>query len=123
MAIERAKLHSCPVILGSATPTLESFARAKKGVYQLLTMSKRMNAGALPSVEIVDMREEFVMEIVRCFQKHCLTKLKDRLEKKEQIVLMLNKRGHSSFVMCRNCGYVIHCPNCDISLHIIDLTI
>ena len=58
VAIERAKLHNCPVILGSATPSLESFARAQKGVYQLLTMSKRMNEGPLPAVEIVDMREE-----------------------------------------------------------------
>ena len=116
VAIERAKLHSCPVILGSATPTLESFARAQKGVYQLLTMSKRMNAGALPSVEIVDMREELRAGNRSMFSETLLTKLKDRLEKKEQIVLMLNKRGHSSFVMCRNCGYVLHCPNCDISL-------
>ena len=116
VAIERAKLHSCPVILGSATPTLESFARAQKGVYQLLTMSKRMNAGALPSVEIVDMREELRAGNRSMFSEALLTKLKDRLEKKEQTVLMLNKRGHSSFVMCRNCGYVLHCPNCDISL-------
>ena len=116
VAIERAKLHSCPVILGSATPTLESFARAQKGVYQLLTMSQRMNAGALPSVEIVDMREELRAGNRSMFSEALLTKLKDRLEKKEQTVLMLNKRGHSSFVMCRNCGYVVHCPNCDISL-------
>lgn len=116
VAIERAKLHACPVILGSATPTLESFARAQKGVYQLLTMSKRMNAGALPTVEIVDMREELRSGNRSMFSETLLTKLKDRLEKGEQTVLMLNKRGHSSFVMCRNCGYVLHCPNCDISL-------
>ena len=116
VAIERAKLHSCPVILGSATPTLESFARAQKGVYQLLTMSYRMNAGPLPSVEIVDMREELRSGNRSMFSTNLLTKLKDRLEKNQQTVLMLNKRGHSSFVMCRNCGYVVHCPNCDISL-------
>lgn len=116
VAIERAKLHSCPVILGSATPTLESFARAQKGIYQLLTMSKRMNAGPLPSVEIVDMREELRAGNRSMFSENLLTKLKDRLEKNQQTVLMLNKRGHSSFVMCRNCGFVLHCPNCDISL-------
>lgn len=116
VAIERAKGHACPVILGSATPTLESFARAKKGVYQLLTMSSRMNASALPAVEIVDMREELRRGNRSMFSEALLTKLQDRLEKQEQTVLMLNKRGHSSFVMCRSCGYVIQCPNCDISL-------
>lgn len=116
VAIERANFHNCPVILGSATPTLESFARAQKGVYQLLTMSKRMNAGPLPVVQIVDMREELRNGNRSMFSDVLLTKLKDRLERGEQTVLMLNKRGHSSFVMCRNCGYVIQCPNCDISL-------
>ena len=116
VAIERANFHNCPVILGSATPTLESFARAQKGVYQLLTMSNRMNAGPLPAVQIVDMREELRNGNRSMFSDVLLTKLKDRLEKGEQTVLMLNKRGHSSFVMCRNCGYVIQCPNCDISL-------
>lgn len=116
VAIERAKLHSCPVILGSATPTLESFARAQKGVYQLLTMKSRMNAAALPPVEIVDMREELRNGNRSMFSKTLLTKLQDRLEKGQQTVLMLNKRGHSSFVMCRSCGVVLQCPNCDISL-------
>lgn len=116
VAIERAKSHRCPVILGSATPTLESFARAQKGVYKLLTMSRRMNESALPAVEIIDMREELRNGNRSMFSEMLLTKLTDRLEKREQTVLMLNKRGHSSFVMCRSCGYVIHCPNCDISL-------
>ncbi|USK61158.1 primosomal protein N' [Peribacillus asahii] len=116
VAIERAKSHRCPVILGSATPTLESFARAQKGVYKLLTMSRRMNESALPAVKIIDMREELRNGNRSMFSEMLLTKLTDRLEKREQTVLMLNKRGHSSFVMCRSCGYVIHCPNCDISL-------
>ena len=86
VAIKRAKLHDCPVILGSATPTLESFARAQKGVYQLLTMSKRMNEGPLPAVEIVDMREELRTGNRSMFSESLLSKLKDRLEKKEQTV-------------------------------------
>ncbi|MED3996465.1 primosomal protein N' [Peribacillus frigoritolerans] len=116
VAIERAKSYGCPVILGSATPTLESFARAKKNVYKLLTLSKRMNKNALPAVDIVDMREELRTGNRSMFSELLFTKLKDRLEKGEQTVLMLNKRGHSSFVMCRSCGLVINCPNCDISL-------
>ncbi|MGE7903742.1 primosomal protein N' [Peribacillus sp. NPDC094092] len=116
VAIERAKSYRCPVILGSATPTLESFARAKKNVYKLLTLSQRMNENELPSVDIVDMREELRTGNRSMFSELLFTKLKDRLEKGEQTVLMLNKRGHSSFVMCRSCGLVINCPNCDISL-------
>ncbi|MEY8753193.1 primosomal protein N' [Peribacillus frigoritolerans] len=116
VAIERAKSYGCPVILGSATPTLESFARAKKNVYKLLTLSQRMNKNALPAVDIVDMREELRTGNRSMFSELLFTKLKDRLNKGEQTVLMLNKRGHSSFVMCRSCGLVINCPNCDISL-------
>ncbi|MGJ3197379.1 primosomal protein N' [Peribacillus frigoritolerans] len=116
VAIERAKSYGCPVILGSATPTLESFARAKKNVYKLLTLSQRMNKNALPAVDIVDMREELRTGNRSMFSELLFTRLKDRLDKGEQTVLMLNKRGHSSFVMCRSCGLVINCPNCDISL-------
>jgi primosomal protein N' (replication factor Y) (superfamily II helicase) len=116
VAIKRAKSHHCPVILGSATPTLESFARAHKKVYTLLTLRKRMNNHSMPFVEIVDMREELRSGNRSMFSELLFTKLQDRLEKKQQIVLMLNKRGHSSFVMCRSCGVVVNCPNCDISL-------
>ena len=116
VAIERARTHNCSVILGSATPSLETFARAKKGVYQLLTLSKRMNEQSLPTVDIVDMREELREGNRTMFSRLLYDKLQDRLMKKEQTVLFLNKRGHSSFVMCRDCGYVIQCPNCDISL-------
>ncbi|WP_108669749.1 primosomal protein N' [Peribacillus acanthi] len=116
VAIQRGLTHKCPVILGSATPTLETFARAKKGRYQLLSLTKRMNQQALPSVKIVDMREELRSGNRSVFSTDLLTKIKDRIEKKEQIVLFLNKRGHSSFVMCRSCGAVSNCPNCDISL-------
>jgi primosomal protein N' (replication factor Y) (superfamily II helicase) len=115
-AIYRGKYHQCPVILGSATPSLESFARAQKGVYTLLTMKKRMNNKELPKVSIVDMREELREGNRSIFSRELFSKLKDRIDKKEQTVLFLNRRGHSSFVMCRDCGFVIQCPNCDISL-------
>ncbi|MDM5189574.1 primosomal protein N' [Bacillus sp. DX4.1] len=116
VAIWRGQYHGCPVVLGSATPTLESFARAKKGVYELLTMQKRMNEQALPTVEIIDMREELRDGNRSMFSKLLHEKIADRLEKKEQMVLFLNRRGHSTFVMCRDCGYVVQCPHCDISL-------
>jgi primosomal protein N' (replication factor Y) (superfamily II helicase) len=116
VAIERSLHHHCPVVLGSATPSLETFARAQKGVYELLTLPKRMNNQALPAVQIVDMREELREGNRSMFSRSLVEGLKERLERKEQIVLFLNKRGHSSFVMCRDCGYVVNCPNCDISL-------
>lgn len=116
VAIQRAKTYNCPVVLGSATPSLESFARAQKGRYTLLSLPKRMNNQALPTVEIVDMREELRTGNRSMFSIKLFEKLKDRLEKNEQTVLFLNKRGHSSFVMCRDCGYVMNCPHCDITL-------
>jgi primosomal protein N' (replication factor Y) (superfamily II helicase) len=116
VAVQRAETHKCPVILGSATPSLESFARASKGVYQLLTLNKRMNDGDLPKVSVVDMREELRNGNRSMFSQELFDKLQTRLEKGEQTVLFLNRRGHSSFIMCRDCGFVVQCPNCDISL-------
>ncbi|MDQ1003780.1 primosomal protein N' (replication factor Y) [Neobacillus niacini] len=116
VAVERAQKNNCPVVLGSATPSLESFARAQKGVYKLLSLPNRMNKRALPAVEIIDMREELRAGNRSMFSRKLFELLKERIERKEQSVLFLNKRGHSSFVMCRDCGYVMNCPNCDISL-------
>jgi primosomal protein N' (replication factor Y) (superfamily II helicase) len=116
VAIQRAEHFQCPVVLGSATPSLESFARANKKVYQLLSLPTRMNNQALPAVEIIDMRDELRSGNRSMFSSILFEKMKDRLEKKQQIVLFLNKRGHSSFIMCRDCGYVVNCPHCDISL-------
>lgn len=111
----RSKYHSCPVVLGSATPSLESFARAMNKNYQLLTLTKRANNMKLPSVSIVDMREE-VKKGNFIFSTELTNKIKDRLEKKEQIILLLNRRGYSSIIRCSKCGEVEKCPNCDISL-------
>lgn len=116
VAIYRAAYHHCPVVLGSATPSLESFARAKKGVYTLLSLKERFNHHPMPSVEMIDMREEMRAGNRSMFSRTLFEKLVSRLEKHEQSVLFLNRRGHSSFVMCRDCGYVMKCPHCDISL-------
>lgn len=110
----RSNYHSCPLILGSATPTLESYARAKKGVYRLLEMKERVNQKALPEVKIIDLNQEITKE--GHFSKSLLKEIQIRLEKKEQIILLLNRRGYASFVSCKNCGHVEKCPNCDITL-------
>ncbi len=115
VAIWRGERHDCPVVLGSATPALESRARASKGVYTLLELNKRVNERPLPAVSIIDMREEMRAGNSTLFSHHLQESIKDRLAKKEQSVLMLNRRGYSSFVMCRDCGFVLKCPNCDIS--------
>ena len=117
LAIWRSEYHHCPVVLGSATPSLESRARAQKNVYQRLRLTQRANqASTLPTIDVVDMRQEVENGNVSSFSMSLQEKLQERLEKNEQSVLLLNRRGYSSFVMCRDCGYVLPCPNCDISL-------
>lgn len=117
LAIWRSEYHHCPVVLGSATPSLESRARAQKNVYQRLRLTQRANqAATLPTIDVVDMRQEVESGNVSSFSMSLQEKLQERLEKNEQSVLLLNRRGYSSFVMCRDCGYVLPCPNCDISL-------
>lgn len=117
LAIWRGKYHHCPVVLGSATPSLESRARAQKNVYTLLRLRERANPEAnLPTVDIVDMKAEYSHKNPGNFSQVLKEKIADRLAKDEQIVLLLNRRGYSSFVMCRDCGHVVDCPNCDISL-------
>jgi primosomal protein N' (replication factor Y) (superfamily II helicase) len=116
VAIYRGKYHQCPVVLGSATPSLESFARAQKGVYHLLSLSERVNKNDMPHVNIVDMREELRNGNRSMFSAALMEKLKEKIEKGEQSVLLLNRRGYSTFVMCRDCGFVVECPHCDLSL-------
>ena len=115
IAKERCKYHNCPLILGSATPSLESFARAKKGVYKLLELKNRYNNNSLPKVEIIDMNKEF-KKASGYFSNTLIDQIKETLERKEQVILFLNRRGYSSFLTCSSCGYVEKCPNCDISL-------
>lgn len=117
LAIWRSQYHHCPVVLGSATPSLESRARGQKNRYELLFLTKRAHEAAqLPDVTIVDLKDEYTQKNTGTFSRLLQEKIADRLVKKEQIVLLLNRRGYSSFMMCRDCGYVQECPNCDISL-------
>lgn len=116
VALWRARYHHCPVVLGSATPSLESRSRAQKGVYQLIRLKERANHQPLPEVTVVDMKDELKQTKEDNFSSLLLQELHKRLLHQEQSVLMLNRRGFSSFVMCRDCGFVLKCPNCDISL-------
>ena len=115
-AIERAKLSSASVILGSATPTVESFYKAKDGQYKLYTMLNRAGNASMPSIEIIDLREELKKKNKSIFSERLRELILDRLQKKEQIVLFINRRGYAGFVSCRSCGHVLKCPHCDISL-------
>jgi primosomal protein N' (replication factor Y) len=112
----RAKYYNVPLVLGSATPSVESYYKAKNKEYTLLEINHRANKTTLPKVYIEDMRYEFKGGNRSIFSKRLDELITDRLDKKEQIMLLLNRRGHSTFVMCRSCGEVIMCPNCDISL-------
>lgn len=115
IALLRGKYHNCPVIMGSATPSLEIFARAKKGVFKLLELPNRINGKSLPHINIVDMNE-MISKTKGHFSPVLLEAISARLLKNEQIILLLNRRGYSSFVTCKNCGYTFKCPNCDITL-------
>ena len=112
----RGQYHHCPIVLGSATPSLESRARAQKGVYQWLRLTKRINGKDLPHVQLVDMRQAGRYAPTTDISQELATEIQKKLALNEQVVLMLNRRGYSSFLMCRECGEVIKCPNCDISL-------
>ncbi|HLR63914.1 MAG TPA: primosomal protein N' [Pseudogracilibacillus sp.] len=116
VAIKRAEMNNCPVILGSATPTLESYARSLKDVYTLLILSERTNQQAMPKVDVIDMRAELHAGNRTMFSRQLMAGMKERIAKGEQIVLLLNRRGYSNFALCRDCGHVEQCPNCDISL-------
>jgi primosomal protein N' (replication factor Y) len=116
VALWRADYHRAVVVLGSATPSLESRARAQRGVYHLLTLTKRALHNPLPKAEVVDMRASMMAGGDEIFSPALFEKLQDRLAKKEQAVLMLNRRGYANFMMCRNCGNVPRCVNCDLAL-------
>lgn len=114
IAIWRSHYHKCPVVLGSATPSLESFARAGNKVYELLTLTNRVGNSSLPLVKIIDMKEE-VKRGNFILSNLLKDKIKEKLDRKEQIILLLNKRGYSSVITCRECGYTEKCPKCDIA--------
>ena len=116
VAEELARLHGASVVLGSATPSMESYHKAMVGEYGLFTLKERLTGGCLPTVYIEDLREEMKKGNRTIFSDRLQELIRDRLEKKEQIMLFLNRRGYSGFISCRSCGHVMKCPHCDVSL-------
>lgn len=116
VAREIARMHGASVVLGSATPSIESYYHAKNGDYTLFTMKKRATGALLPKVDIVDLRKELKEGNRSIFSRNLQEKIRDRLNKKEQIMLFINRRGYAGFVSCRACGHVMKCPHCDVSL-------
>lgn len=115
VAIWRGKWHKCPIVLGSATPSLESFARAGNGVYRLVTMLKRAGSAKLPVVTVVDMKKEAKRGNFILSEK-LVQNMKDVIARGKQVMLLLNRRGYSSAFICRDCSHTEKCPNCDITL-------
>lgn len=117
-AIELSKLvpDGASVVLGSATPSLESYYRAQNGQYHLFELKRRLTGGTLPSVDIADLREELRTGNRSIFSRRLQELMEDRLSKGEQAMLFINRRGYAGFVSCRSCGHVFKCPHCDVSL-------
>ena len=116
VAIQRSKLENCIVVLGTATPSLESFYHTQQGKFHLISMPSRIGSREMPKVEIIDMREELKSKNRSIFSRSLLTEITDRLTKNEQTILFLNRRGYSSYVFCRNCGHVEKCEVCSVSM-------
>ncbi len=117
VAIERAKKESAYVVLGSATPSVESYYKAQQGQYVLCRLTKRVSDRPLPDVEVVDLREELKEGNRSILSRSLVAKMENCLNKKEQMMLFINRRGYAGFVSCRTCGTVMKCPHCDVSLY------
>ncbi|MBR1635245.1 MAG: primosomal protein N' [Lachnospiraceae bacterium] len=117
VALQRAKMADASVVLGSATPSVDSLLRVKNGEYQMLSLPQRVKERPLPKTTIVDMREELKAGNRSMISSLLREKIAGRLERQEQVLLFLNRRGMAGFVSCRSCGQVIKCPHCDVSLH------
>lgn len=115
-AIKRAELEGASVVLGSATPSLESFYRVQCGEYEMFTLKERSKKQSLPEVYTVDMREELKIGNRSILSEKLRELMQDRLEKQQQMMLFINRRGYAGFISCRSCGYVAKCPHCDVSL-------
>ncbi len=116
VAIKRAAMHGASVVLSSATPSPRSYMNALSGKYGLLRLTARTGNALKPEIDVVDMRIEMQKGNRSIFSEHLDELIKDRLSKKEQIILFINRRGYSNFVSCRSCGSAIRCPHCDVSL-------
>lgn len=112
----RAKYYKASVVLGSATPLLESYSRAVKGIYDLYELPDRINQKPLPKVTIVDMVDEMKKRNYSLFSHELKTRIQETLDKNEQVILLLNKRGYATYVQCNDCGEVAKCPHCDVTL-------
>lgn len=115
-AMERARMNSASVVLGSATPSLDSYYQAQQGEIELLELTERVQEKPLPTCEIVDLREELKNGNRSILSVRLQELMEDRLQKKQQMMLFLNRRGVAGFVSCRACGHVVKCPHCDVSL-------
>ena len=111
-----AKEEHIPVVLGSATPDLNTYYKANNGKITKLTLTKRANASNLPTVKVIDLKQELANGNRTMLSMDLHTAIEDNLKEKKQTILFLNRRGYSTFIMCRDCGYVVQCPNCNISL-------
>ena len=115
IALQRAKIHQAKLVLASATPSLESYARAHKGIYQLVEMPKRINE-QFPQVKLVEMREAVKKKESYLMSNALLDAIYTRLQRKEQVILLLNRRGYTPILRCMECGYVQMCPNCETAM-------
>lgn len=115
-AIARARMCHVPVILGSATPTIDSYYKAQSGEYVLLELKSRAGAGTMPVVSVVDLRQELKEKNYSIFSRLLKQKMTECLGRKEQIMLFINRRGYAGTVTCRSCGSVVKCPHCDVSM-------
>lgn len=111
-----SELKGCKVILGSATPSIETYYRALTGEMKLLELNSRVDNKAMPPMKVIDMRNELKGGNKSLFSRELFIAIQERLKRKEQIILFLNRRGFSTFVSCRSCGYVFKCDECDISM-------
>ena len=110
------ELKKCKLVLGSATPSIETYYRAVMGEYKLIELKKRVNGNSMPNMEIVDMREELRNRNLSLFSRKLYNAIDETLKNNKQIILFLNRRGYSTFISCRSCGYVFKCPECDVSM-------
>ena len=116
VAREIAKTKNIPLLLGSATPDLKTFYNVQNGVVTLLKLSKRANSSSLPQVEIIDLKYELAKGNKSMLSEELYLEMEKNIKNKYQTILFLNRRGYSTFIMCRDCGYTLKCPNCNISL-------
>jgi len=117
VALLQGQMWSCPVLLGSATPSLESFHRTQIGLYRLLSLPERIGAGVLPKVTVIDLRQEPKVPRQRLiFSRLLHDRIRERLGRREQVLLLLNRRGYATSLLCRDCGHLIQCPHCSVAL-------